>query len=282
MTCLKRDIAAGLLKTTLIASWAVGSLGQEQASRTATFEVASIHENRSGDQDGFFRFENGRFTVTNQAVRWIIRWAYSLRDYQIIGLPNWTETRYEIQATYSPPSAGMDAIRAMTQRLLVDRFALRARREQREMRVYHLVKAYDNGGLGPKLRPSSVDCEKLGAQPPAPLAPGQRPGPSCTAWVNYGTVRGFSRTMPQLARYLDDIVGAPVVDRTGLTGYWDFDVQWSVPTPNDSRAELRTPPVESVAGLFAALQDSLGLRLTVTRGPVDVLVIDSVSQPTPD
>jgi uncharacterized protein (TIGR03435 family) len=45
---------------------------------------------------------------------------------------------------------------------------------------------------------------------------------------------------------------------------------------------LRTPPVESVAGLFAALQDSLGLRLTVTRGPVDVLVIDSVSRPTPD
>ena len=282
MIRLQRNIAAGLLMTMLLSPWALESRGQEQASGAAAFEVASIHENQSGEQDGLFRFENGRFTVTNQAVRWIIRWAYSLKDYQISGLPNWTETRYEIQATYSPPSAGLDAVRAMTRRLLADRFALSARREQREMRVYHLVKANDNGGLGPKLKPSNVDCEKLAAQPPAPLAPGQRPGPSCTAWVNYGMVHGFSRTMPQLARYLDDIVGAPVVDRTGLTGNWDFDVQWSTPTLADPRAELRTPPVESIAGLFAALHDQLGLKLMVTRGPVDVLVIDSISRPTPN
>jgi uncharacterized protein (TIGR03435 family) len=88
--------------------------------------------------------------------------------------------------------------------------------------------------------------------------------------------------MPQLARYLDDLVGAPVLDRTGLAGYWNFDVQWDVPTPNDSRAELRTPPVESIAGLLAALQDHLGLKLTATRGPVDTLVIDSISRSTPN
>ena len=278
MMCLKRDIAAGLLITMLVASWALSARGASPAA----FEVAAINENRSGEQDGTVWFESGRFTVTNLPVRWIIRWAYGLREYQIIGLPNWTETRYEIQATYAPPSAGLDAVRAMAQHLLADRFALRARREQREMRVYHLVKANDNGGRGANLKPSNVDCEKLAAQPPAPLAPGQRPGPSCTAWVNYGMVHGFSRTMPQLARALDDMVGAPVVDRTGLTGYWDFDVRWTVPTPNDSRAELRTPPVESIAGLFPALQDQLGLKLTVARGPVDVLVIDSISRPTPN
>jgi uncharacterized protein (TIGR03435 family) len=277
----KRNIA-GVLMTMLVASWTVESRRQEQASGAAAFEVAAIDENRSGAQDGSFQFANGRFRVTNQAVRWIVRWAHDLREYQISGLPNWTETRYEIQATYSPPAAGLDAVRAMTQRLLADRFALRARLQQREMRVYHLVKANDNGGLGPKLKPSNVDCEKLAAQPPAPLAQGPRPAPSCTAWVNYGMVHGFSRTMPQLARALDDMVGAPVVDRTGLTGYWDFDVQWSVATPNDSGAELRTPPVDSIAGLFAALQDQLGLKLVVTRGPVKVLVVDSISQPTPN
>lgn len=282
MTCLKRNVASGLLMTLFVASWAVESWGQERASGTATFEVASISENRSGEQDGLVRFENGRLTVTNLPVRWIVRWAYGLREYQIRGLPNWTETRYEIQATYSPPSAGHQAVRAMAQRLLAERFAMRARREQREMRVYHLVTADDTGRLGTKMKRSDVDCERLAAQPPVPLAPGQRQGPSCTAWVNYGMVHGFSRTMPQLASALDDLVGAPVVDRTGLTGYWDFDMQWSVPTPNDSQAELRTPPVESIAGLFSALQDQLGLKLTVTRGPVDALAIDSISRPTPN
>jgi uncharacterized protein (TIGR03435 family) len=279
---LSRSVAGGVLMALFASSWAARSRGQEPASDTAAFEVASIHENRSGEQDGFFRFANGRFTVTNQAVRWIIRWAHDLRDYQVSGLPNWTETRYEIQATYSPPSAGLEAVRVMTQRLLADRFALRARREQREMPLYHLVRVNDNGRMGPKMAPSDVDCDRLATRPPTPVAPGQRPGPTCTAWVNYGMLRGFSRTMPQLARALDDVVGAPVVDRTGLAGYWDFDVQWSVLTPNDSRAELRTPPVEAIAGLFAALQDQLGLKLTAARGPVDVLVIDSISRPTPN
>ena len=282
MTCLTRRISAGLVIATLVASWAVKSRGQEQATGAAAFEVASINENRSGELDGVFRFANGRFRVTNQAVRWIIRWAYGLREYQISGLPNWTETRYEIQATYSPPSAGLDAIRAMTQRLLADRFALRARREPREMRVYHLVTANDSRGLGPKLTRSDIDCDTLAGQPPAPLAPGQRAVPTCTAWVTLGMVHGFNRTMPQFARYLDDVVGAPVVDRTGLTGYWNFDVQWSTPALAEPPTELRTPTVESIAGLFSALQDQVGLKLIEARGPVDVLVIDSISRPTPN
>jgi uncharacterized protein (TIGR03435 family) len=264
------------------ASRTMESRGQEQGNSAPAFDVASINEDRSGAQDGGVRFQDGRFTVTSLPVRWIIRWAYGLRDYQMTGLPNWSETRYEVQATYSPPSAGLDAVQAMAQRLLADRFALRARRAQREMRVYHLVKANDNGDLGAKLKPSDVDCEKLAAQPPALPAAGARETPSCTAWVNYGMVTGLGRTMPQLARALDDIVGAPVVDRTGLTGSWNFDMRWSVPTLNDSGAELRTPQVESIAGLFAALRDELGLKLIETRGPIDVLVIDSLSRPTPN
>ena len=93
MTCLTRRISAGLVIATLVASWAVKPRGQEQASGAAAFEVASINENRSGELDGVFRFANGRFRVTNQAVRWIIRWVDDLKDYQISGLPNWTETR---------------------------------------------------------------------------------------------------------------------------------------------------------------------------------------------
>ncbi len=279
MTCSKRFLAVALLVvTTLVAGASVDAQTGPASSAPAQFDVASIREDTSGAQEGFFRFANGRFTVTSMPVRWIIRWAYGLRDYQVTGLPNWTETRYEIQATYAPHSAGLDAVKVMTQRLLADRFALRARRESREMRGYHLVKASAAGPLGPKLRPSDVDCGQ--PAPPAPVVPGKPPVPRCTAWVNYGMVHGFSRTMPQLAAYLDDLVGAPVVDRTGLGGVWNFDVEWTVPARSDASAELRTPPVESIAGLFTALEDALGLRLTATRGPVDVLVIDAVSRPT--
>ena len=95
-------------------------------------------------------------------------------------------------------------------------------------------------------------------------------------------VHGFNRTMPQFARYLDDVVGAPVVDRTGLTGYWNFDVQWSTPALAEPPTELRTPTVESIAGLFGALQDQVGLKLIEARGPVDVLVIHFISRPTPN
>jgi uncharacterized protein (TIGR03435 family) len=246
-----------------------------------SFDVASIRENTSGGQEGFFRFANGRFTVTNLPVRWIIRWAHDLRDYQVTGLPGWAETRYEVQATYAPPSAGLGALRTMMQGLLTSRFALQAHREVREMRVYHLMKMKDGAALGPRLRPSDVDCSQP-APPPVPLGTGTSPTPRCTAWVNYGMVHGFSRSMPQLAAYLDDLVGAPVIDRTGLSGNWNFDVEWAVPAAYTAPAELRTPPVDAIAGLFAALEDSLGLRLTAARAPVDVLVVESMSRPTPN
>ncbi len=270
---------AVLMVTMLVAPVAVHGQSDALPAAATAFEVASIHESRSDSQEGFFRFANGRFSVTNMPVRWIIRWAYGLRDYQVTNLPNGTETRYDIQATYAPASASLDAVKAMTQRLLADRFALRVRRESREMRIYRLVRADAAGPPGPGLRPSAVDCGQPAT--PAPVVPGKPPAPRCTAWVNYGMVRGFGRTMPQLAAYLDDLVSAPVEDRTGLTGYWNFDVEWAVPMPGIAQ-ELRTPAVESIAGLFAALEDSLGLRLTATRGPVDVLVVESVSRPTPN
>lgn len=279
MRCSGQSLAvASLLVTMLVPPVAVHGQSDAPPAAATAFDVASIHESRSDSQEGFFRFANGRFSVTNMPVRWIIRWAYGLRDYQVTNLPNWTETRYEIQATYAP-SASLDAVKAMTRRLLADRFALRGRRDSREMRIYHLVRASAADPSGPRLRPSDVDCGQPAA--PAPVVPGRPPAPRCTAWVNYGMMRGFSRTMPQLAAYLDDLVGAPVEDRTGSSGSWNFDVEWTVPMPGVAQ-ELRTPAVESIAGLFAALEDSLGLRLTATRGPVDVLVIESLSRPTPN
>jgi hypothetical protein len=107
--------------------------------------------------------------------------AYRLRDYQIVGAPAWTETRYQIDATVGNATATDDEVRGMLQRLLVDRFALRARREQRPMPIYELKKVRADGTLGPKLTQPRKDCE----------------GRYCM-FQTAGSIKGFNRTMAQL------------------------------------------------------------------------------------
>jgi uncharacterized protein (TIGR03435 family) len=256
---------------------AVASPGRAQNG--AAFDVASVKQSVSLEEDGFVRFDQGRFTVTNLSARWIIRWAYALRDYQVIDAPGWTETRYEVKATYAPPQAAAADVRAMTQRLLADRFALRARREQRNIRVYELVRAGKDAGPGTRLSPSDVDCGQAAARPPMPQASG-RARPACTMFGGATMIRGFSRTMAQLATALDAVVSSPVIDRTGLTGAYDFDLQWG--KPEDLRFDPSRQSPESLAELFTALREQLGLKLEPTRAPYDVLVIESIARPTAD
>jgi uncharacterized protein (TIGR03435 family) len=245
------------------------------------FDAVSVKESQTLELDGVFNSTPGRFTVTNLSLRWIIRYAFRLRDYQVIDAPGWTETRYMITATFANPAASDADIRAMLQRLLAERFNLRARREQRNLQMYRLVNARQAGPLGPKLTRSAVDC----SVPPAgraalPPPAGGRARPTCTMFQTAWFIRGFSRTMPQLAQVLDATIGSPVADHTGLTGSYDFDVQWGTPTTTAADPSIQTP--DSIAALFTAVQEQLGLRLVATRGPYDVLVIDSVSRPTPD
>ena len=227
------------------------------------FDVASVKESESLELDGVFRNTPGRFTVTNLSVRWILRYAFRLRDYQVIGAPGWTETRYEIDARFADAAAGDEQVRGMLQRLLLDRFELRARHEQRPMSVYELKRARPDGTLGPKLTPPAKDCQ----------------GRYCmfqTGWF----IKGFNRTMAQLTPLLDDVMKAPVVDRTGLAGTYDFDVTWGEASDSARDPSDQTP--EERAALLTALREQLGLALEPARAPYDVLVIDSISRPAPN
>src|SRR5687768_11059817 len=144
--------------TVLMLSLAAGTLARAQ--NPPAFDVASVKESTSLEEDGFVRFDRGRFTVTNLSARWMVRWAYRLSDYQIIGAPGWTETRYDVAATYSPPQAPAPDVRVMAQRLLAERFSMRARLDQRTIRVYELVRATKDARLGPALTPASGDCTR--------------------------------------------------------------------------------------------------------------------------
>jgi uncharacterized protein (TIGR03435 family) len=236
-------------------------LTQDGPPRNLAFDVASVKESESLELDGVFQGTPGRFTVTNLSVRWILRYAFRLRDYQVIGAPAWTETRYQIDARFENAAATDEEVRRMLQRLLADRFALRARREQRPIRLYELRRVRADGSLGPKLTQPSQECQ----------------GRYClfqTAWF----IKGFNRTIAQLAQSLDGTVGGPVVDQTGLAGNFDFDVQWG--KESDALSDPSTQTPEDIAALFTALREQLGLALEPTRAPYDVLVIDSMSRPT--
>jgi uncharacterized protein (TIGR03435 family) len=240
------------------------------------FEVVSIKENKSIRDDGTI-LTAGRLTVRNLPLRSLLRYAYRVRDYQLIDLPNWGgSVPFDIEANYpggsTPPNA---QVRAMLRRLLAERFGLVAHEEIRQRPTYGLVRAKQTGELGPDLKKSDVDCSGKTPQIGTPAS-----GPVCTMLVTRAFLRGGTRTMEQLATTLQTYVQAPVLDRTQLSGAFDFTLRWSTTGELLAAAELAT--FDDVAKLFTALEDQLGLKLEATRGPVSVVVIDAVHRPTPN
>ena len=135
---------------------------------------------------------------------------------------------------------------------------------------------------------SEVDCEKwlaekrpqLGAGGPSPVAPGGA-RPACMMTTTRQCLTAGTKTIQNLSVSLLSLVGRPVVDRTGLSGTFNMDLQWTsgvAPAPTSGN----TPPPDEGASIFTALQEQLGLRLEPARGPFEILVIDSVQRPTPD
>jgi len=171
----------------------------------------------------------------------------------------------------------------MVQSLLADRFNLRTHLERRTIPVYQLTVARP-GRLGPDLRPSSIDCGRFvagGGTANSEDKPVDAQGRDvCFNVYDFKamqerrnmTVIRSAGGMPWLIRHLLSLVDRPIVDKTGLTGSFE----WELTSSNDSKVESSAPTV------FAALSGRLGLNLQPATGPAEVLVIDSIQSPTPD
>ena len=220
--------------------------------------------------------------------------AYRVRDFQIIGGPSWTGTdRWNIEAkaeegsipprTFTDPGIP-DPLMLMVQSLIEDRFQLKMHRETRELPIYELLV----GKNGSKVK-LSEDQGPL--QPPEkgspPLPPPQRGGPVPRGMmaVGRGNLNAGGVTLANFVQVLSQQLGRPVLDKTNLKGLYDIKLQWSpelgqgqfppgVPEPPPP------PPDASGPSIFTAVQEQLGLRLESAKGPVEVLVIDSVEKPT--
>jgi bla regulator protein blaR1 len=255
-----------------------------QTQSNPSFEVASVKPNKSGDQaSSSFVLPGSRYTATNVPLRTLVKSAYGLHDTQLVGGPNWINTeRFDIRAKaegYITASAFRDQARLMLRPLLADRFKLVLRRERRDLPVYALVKA--GTGFGPQIRRTEPrQCNELAvAVPPAPG--GAEPGIPliCGAEVyRAGHLAARSMALSNLVLNVSRWTDRVVVDRTGLEGKFDWDLQW---VPDDLTPDSASPPPEGPL-LFAALREQAGLKLERGRDSVEVLVVESVERPQPD
>ena len=271
------------------------------------FEAASVKVNKSGERFIQFGSRAGRFVVTNAPLRDIVRFAYGVQPFQLIGLPSWADSeRFDIVAKSSgdvpplgPNTAGaQNPIAVMVQNLLAERFKLKAHREQREMPIYALTLARADGKLGPNLKPAAADCNALmaaaraGGAPPQALQGPPKPGeaPPCGMFMSPASIAAGGVSMTAVATALGQRVGRSVVDKTGLTGEYQFVLNFTPDQlPPGGAAPPGQPPLANGApfdpnapSLVTAIQEQLGLKLDAQRGPVEVVVIDSVERPIED
>ena len=234
---------------------------------TASFEVASVKPNKSGTPNAIPPLlPNGGYSASNVALKSVIANAYEVRIFQVEGGPDWlTSERFDIIARGKEGTP--DRLRpAMLRSLLADRFKLVAHFETREQPVYALVLLRSDARLGPGLKPS---------------APQQRPAGSArfplTSLSNgLARISGSHVTLDSFATVLtSSVFSQRVIDRTGLKGEFELDLQFAP----DSGVTQRASELPSI---FTAVQEQLGLRLQPERGPVPFLVIDSIQRPTPD
>ncbi len=235
-----------------------------RAQTAAAFEVASIKPSAPGQHGVRIQIApGGRLTASNVSVKMLIGQAYEVREFQISGGPGWLGSQhYDITAkAESDDNIGPEKLRPMMQALLADRFQLKFHRDTKEAPIYALVVAKN----GPKL------LENAGG------------GQGSQMRMGRGELSGQQIAMPMLANQLAQQLGRSVLDKTGLKGQYDIKLTWTPGEesqsfgPREGNPEA-PPPDSSGPSIFTALQEQLGLKLESQKGPVELLIIDSIEK----
>jgi uncharacterized protein (TIGR03435 family) len=252
-----------------VVAFGIASVFAQPAPKRPSFEVASVRLNTVNGPVGIVPLRSGdRVTMHNTQLGQVVAYAYHIANpaWELAGnywLPdgwNW----YDIEAI-APGSPDDDELRLMFQTLLEDRFLLKVHRETRDSPTYDLV----IGKGGSKLKPAVTDSQ---------VTVDGKPISSGTATMAGGRdgvhLMGKGVNTAQLASSLSGRFNAPVRDRTGLTGTFDYNVVFS---RDDSPSDVSELPT-----LVTALQQELGLRLEKSKGTVEVLIVDHIEKPTPN
>jgi uncharacterized protein (TIGR03435 family) len=169
------------MKRVVVLAWLAVMLGlvsrpTAQSPAGPAFAVASVKPSNPDAPGPRGMPVGGRFIASNLTLRELVLRAYALFDSQLDGGPDWqTSRRFDIQAKASDPVAGMTAMLPMLKTLLADRFKLKVHTESREIPIYALVVAREDGQLGPNITRSTADCsntERELAETSAKAGPG--------------------------------------------------------------------------------------------------------------
>jgi uncharacterized protein (TIGR03435 family) len=241
--------------------------GQSPAAQVK-FEVASIKPSAPDTLGTFNRFlPGGRLRITGATLQFLIELAYDVRPFQISGGPKWIDTdRFDIDARLTTsdatPSTNPELTRKNQQKaaeglrsLLADRFQLAFHQETRERPVFVLVVAKGGSKLQESTEPNSF-IRRMGR----------------------GSMKGEAVALRLLVINLANELDRAVIDKTGLTGRYSFDLKWN-PNPSPA-APTSVGPDPDGTSIFTALQEQLGLRLESQKGPVKVLVVERAETPS--
>jgi uncharacterized protein (TIGR03435 family) len=256
--------------------FAYSAIPSAQAPARPAFEVATIRLSPPEAQGALMNFPApGRIAINNFTLRMMISQAYGPelgQGNQIVGGPSWIERDRYVVLGQAQGTPTRPELIAMLKTLLEDRFALKTHTEMKEIDAYALVMARSGGQPGPKLEKWDGTCNGK----PAPPAQPNATGPRCAAFFRPPGLVMRGVTMGVLANMLSASfanLGRPVVDRTSLTGEFNFDLETTF-APLNANANDSAPPT-----VFVALQEQLGLKLEPTRTTVKVLVVDSAERP---
>jgi uncharacterized protein (TIGR03435 family) len=228
-------------------------------SSTQAFEVASVKPTEPGTHDFHFRSPNHGIDAVNIPLEEFILYAYNLKSIQLTGGPDWIRhENYDIVAK-APANATNDQIPKMLQTLLAERFKLANHGETRVLPIY----ALSVGKGGPKFRARTE----------------ARPGDG-NFKIGAGRLSGQGVTMHDLADMLVRVVDRIVVEKTGLAGKFDINLQWTPDVTSAIGNDREAAPDPNGPSLVTALSEQLGLRLEPSKAPVPVVIIDHVEKPT--
>src|SRR5579872_5118008 len=284
-------------------------LGLACALAQTSFEVASIKPAappvRGAMRVDMRNDDPGRVNFSNVSLRDLIRLAYQLKDYQIVG-PDWLNTQRFDVAAKLPDGAPASQKPAMLQALLGERFGLQIHHELKELPAYGLMVAKG----GSKLKEHVDAPEEAGGGPgsgpaydggPVKLKMGADGTPQLSGMksgmmlMGMGMVKGQGLTLANLSNQLSLNLSRPVVDETGLAGKYDIALRWT-PEAGEGGGLLAMPMAKQMAMIHAegdakaqepdqappplpvALQQQLGLRLEPRKMPVETLVVDRMEK----
>jgi len=257
-----RTISKALVLALAMSGMAALSVAQtaQKPAANLSYEVSSIKLNNSGSGNSSGDF-GPHLKATNYTLKSLVLLAYRIPEFQLMGGPDWIGTlRFDLEANAADGVRNLtpEQIFSLLRSLLEDRFQLKVHRETREGAVFNLVV----GKNGSRLKETA---EK-----------GAHSSGSGHGGPDVAEMTGTGYSIEDLIRRLADHVDRPIIDKTNLSGKFDFKLTFD-PRPLVSADSLN----QSVsADIFTALQEQLGLKLESSKGPVEVLVIDSVQKPS--